>query len=165
MISKQAPEEFKAQLEELRAEGRVMGDFTELKLVVGNRHESVKAKQNRAYNSHRWTMFVKFADKKISANHFIEKVRFGLHPSFGADYMDIKANPDGKFEFGCTGWGTFNVPVTIHFRRECGMPPEQRKMELDHNLSFEGAGKWRTIPILIKKTAAKKMGIKTGAKK
>jgi len=104
-------------------------------------------------------MFVKFADKKISANSMIDKVRFGLHPSFGVDYMDIKANPNDTFEMGFNGWGVFNIPITIHFKRDSGLPPEQRRMELEHCLSFEGNGKWRTINLSIKKTVAKKLGI------
>ena len=63
-------------------------------------------------------MFVKFSNKKVSANRLIEKVRFGLHPTFGMDYMDVKANPSGKFEMAFTGWGTFDIPTTVYFKRE-----------------------------------------------
>ena len=79
-----------------------------------------------AGNKHEWTMFVKFFNKKIKANTLIEKVRFGLHPSFGVDYMDQKAGPSGLFEMTFTGWGTFNIPVTIYFKRALNLPPEQR---------------------------------------
>ena len=51
----------------------------------------------------------------------IEKVRFGLDPSFGVDYMDVKSNADGKFEITFNGFGTFTVPITIFFRRETGL--------------------------------------------
>ena len=74
-------------------------------------------------NNHRWTAFVKFADPKVNqyAMKLIEKVRFGLDPSFGVDYMDVKSNADGKFEITFNGFGTFTVPITIFFRRETGL--------------------------------------------
>ena len=106
-------------------------------------------------------MFVKFTNKAIDANRLIEKVRFGLHPTFGMDYMDIKANPSGKFEMAFTGWGTFDIPVTINFRRELCLPPEKRNLHLDHYLSFDGNGKWRTVNFPLKKTVAIKLGIPT----
>ena len=71
-------------------------------------------------------MFVKFVNKDIKANRMIEKVRFGLHETFGMDYMDIKATADDKFEMQFTGWGTFTIPITIHFRRELCLEPAQR---------------------------------------
>ena len=91
----------------------------------------------------------------------IEKVRFGLHETFGVEYMDIKANPSGKFEMAFTGWGTFDIPITIHFKRELCLEPENRRMELDHELSFEGNGKWRSVNMPLKKTVAIKLGIPT----
>ena len=51
----------------------------------------------------------------------IEKVRFGLHESFGMDHIDVKSNAEGKFEFACNGFGTFEIPMTIYFKRETGM--------------------------------------------
>ena len=66
----------------------------------------------------------------------IEKVRFGLHETFGMEYMDVKANPSGKFEMAFTGWGTFEIPVTIHFKRELCLEQANRKIELNHELSF-----------------------------
>ena len=74
-------------------------------------------------NNHRWTAFVKFDDPQVNqfATKLIEKVRFGLHESFGMDHIDVKSNPDGKFEFACNGFGTFDIPMTIYFRRETGM--------------------------------------------
>ena len=104
-------------------------------------------------------MFVKFSDKHINANKLIEKVRFGLHPTFGMDHMDVKANPSGKFEMGFKGWGTFDIPVTIHFRRELQLEADKRQLKLDHYLSFDGNGKWRTVVLPIKKAAALKLEI------
>ena len=56
------------------------------------------------------------------------------------------------------GWGTFSIPVTIHFRRATGLNP--RTMELEHMLCFDGNGKWKTIAITLPKSHAKKLGIK-----
>ena len=124
--------------------------------MFGNRHREIK--NPKGGNKHEWTIFVKFQDKKINPAELIEKVRFGLHPTFGAEYMDIKA-PDHKdsYEWSCVGWGTFGIPITIHFRRAVGLNP--RTLELDHNLSFDGPGKWKTISMNIKKSQAKKLGI------
>ena len=106
-------------------------------------------------------MFVKFAQRNIEANRMIEKVRFGLHETFGMEYMDIKANPSKKFEMGFKGWGVFEIPITIYFRRELCLPPEQRSFKLSHYLSFDGNGKWRSVNIPLKKTVAIKLGIPT----
>ena len=66
---------------------------------------------------------MKFDDPQVNkfATKLIEKVRFGLHPSFGMDYMDVKSNAEGKFEISFNGFGTFEVPMTIYFKRETGM--------------------------------------------
>ena len=104
-------------------------------------------------------MFFKLADKGPSATSLIEKVRFGLHPSFGVDYQDIKTTNE-KDEYAMTfkGWGCFNIPITIYFRRTTGLNP--RTMSFDHMLNFDGAGKWKTISIMIPKANAKKLGFK-----
>ena len=106
-------------------------------------------------------MFVKFANKNIDPKRLIEKVRFGLHPTFGMDYMDIKAGQvkNGGFEMAFTGWGTFDIPVTIFFKRELCLPPEQRKLELNHYLCFDGNGKWKNVVMPLKKTIAIRLGI------
>ena len=126
-IKKMAPEGYQDQLKHLRAQNAFSGDFVDVRIVFGNRHEIVPARGN-SENTHKWTMFVKIGNKGINANSLIEKVRFGLHPTFGMDYMDIKAGPSQKFEMGFTGWGTFGIPVTIHFKRELCLEPEKRQM-------------------------------------
>ena len=52
-------------------------------------------------------MFVKFEDSNFDANMLIEKVRFGLHPTFGMEYRDIHTSPNRSFEMKYIGWGTF----------------------------------------------------------
>ena len=122
-MKKLVPEAFKTQLASLRAENNYSGDFIDLKLIYGNKHEIVPAKAN-SQNTHRWTMFVKFSNKNIAETRLIEKVRYGLHPTFGMDYMDVKAGASKNYEMAFTGWGTFWIPITIHFRRDLCLPPE-----------------------------------------
>jgi len=47
----------------------------------------------------------------------ISKVRFGLHPSFGVDYRDIKPQAEKRFEITHKGYGEFEIPVTIYGKR------------------------------------------------
>lgn len=75
-------------------------------------------------------MLVKLSTKKgnkpLSANKFFEKVRFGLHETFGAPYMDVRADNQGKFEMTFKGWGTFDIPITLFWKRQVGLEREQR---------------------------------------
>ena len=139
---------------ELRARQLIAENQFPLRIQFGNRHEIVKnnKKGSAVQNNHRWTAFIKFTDPKVNqfSLRLIEKVRFGLHPSFGVDHMDVKANAEGKFEIAFNGFGTFTVPITIFFRREVGLP-YPRQVKLDHYLSFEGKGGWKTVQIDIEK--------------
>ena len=99
-------------------------------------------------------MFVKLDHKNVNINNIIAKIRFGLHPSFGVDHVDVKANPEHKFEMTFNGYGTFMIPAKIHFKRETGLAMERRIIDLEHGLSFEGKGKWRTVTIPIPKASA-----------
>ena len=93
-------------------------------------------------------MFVKLADSKQSVSKYVEKVRYGLHPSFGADYIDVKHsanNPD--FEFTAKGYAEFIVPITLSLRRGCA----PRKLELIHYLNFDQARTSKNATIAINK--------------
>ena len=142
------------------------GNTIDLKMVYGNRHREVpnpKASKRTAgaMNKHEWVMFVKFEDKNIKASTLIEKIRFGLHESFGKDHRDIKPSPDGKFEMKYTGWGIFDIPITIYWKHGTGMNP--RESNYEHCLCFDGAGEWKTTTISLPKTNAQNLGIKIPA--
>ena len=155
-LRKEDPVAYEAMRKELRAQNALAADQYDLKLVFGNRHREIA--NPKGSNKHEWSIFVKFQDKKINPGELIEKVRFGLHPTFGAPHMDVKA-PDhkGNYEMTFVGWGTFTIPITIDFKRATGLNP--RKLELEHYLSFDGVGKWKTIAITINKVQARKLGI------
>ena len=67
-------------------------------------------------------------------------MRFGLHPTFGVEYKEIKAYEGKNLELSYIGWGTFDVPITIYWKKNIGM---EESLTIDHYLSFDGEGKWR----------------------
>ena len=52
------------------------------------------------------------------------------------------------------------MPITIFLTARTGLPEAKRKIDLAHQVSFEGKGKWKTINIAIDKDAAARLGIK-----
>ncbi len=80
-------------------------------------------------------MFVRTKDPKLegSAIKYIEKVRYGLHPTFGAEYQDVRASEQNKnFEMTFIGWGTFEIPVTIFLRKGF----HEKQITVSHYLNF-----------------------------
>ena len=86
-----------------------------VRITYGNRHEIVQSKNPN--NCHKWTMFVRLEGNQAAANGLIEKVRYGLNPTFGIDHREIKAGPDGKFEITFTSSNPFSIPITITYKR------------------------------------------------
>ena len=108
---------------------QLAGDLESIIITYGNKHEICPASGSHE-NTHKWTMFVKLTTKKdnktLPANKFFEKVRFGLHETFGATYMDVRGDSQGKFEMSFKGWGTFEIPTTIYWKRQVGLEREAR---------------------------------------
>ena len=100
----------------------------------GNRHRVLQESRSKRYdNTHEWTIFVKFKDKKLIQTSLIDKVRFHLHPSFGFEHVDVRTpNSTGYYEKTFTGYGTFNIPILIFFRRDIFGIKEERQMKLFH---------------------------------
>merc|ERR1719230_722493 len=70
----------------------------------------------------------------------IDKVVYKLHPTFKASA--VTAHPP-KFTHTCTGWGTFDVGCTIHWKNRLGIQPTV----VSHSLVFAPGGA-RTATIL-----------------
>nr|CAB3263868.1 protein AF-9-like [Phallusia mammillata] len=65
-------------------------------------------------HTHDWMVFVKGADG-IDIEHFVEKVVFWLHESYGQPKHVIKAPP---YEVKETGYAGFNMLIDIHFKNK-----------------------------------------------
>ena len=125
---------------------------------MGNKHELVKvpkkSRDGQYENKHRWTAFVKIEDKEQNSeiHKLISKVRFGLHPSFGVDYKEVKAESGKHFELTYNGYGTFDIPITIFWYSMTGI---KQNLEIDHQLCFEGGGSWKKIKVEFNKSKLK----------
>ena len=110
---------------------------------------------------HKWTIFVKFANENLNVAKLITKVRFGLDDSYITNYVDIKQpKENGSYEKSFAGWDTWTVPITINFKGEgIGRDEVTRVLELQHELSFEGEGKWQSTTLQLKKSVAKKLNL------
>ena len=51
-------------------------------------------------------------------------------------------------------WGTFEIPMTVYWKRESGI---KGTTQLDHELSFDGAGEKKSIKIAFKKDIYQKL--------
>ena len=81
-----------------------------IQIEFGNRHELVEDPQpvlqsEEISNQHSWTVFLKTADEGLSEK-IIEKVVFGLHPTFYPPLISVKDTP---FELTRIGWGIFEI--------------------------------------------------------
>ena len=72
----------------------------------------------------------------------IEKVEFELHETFRNPYRERVRPP---FEISTNGWGTFEIPIKIVWKKKLNLPPTY----LEHMLSFSGSGKSKEYVIRI----------------
>ena len=58
----------------------------------------------------------------------------------------MKAEAGNHCSITYVGWGYFEVPMTIYFRKGTGI---KEPVTINHMLSFDGNGKWRDVTIKI----------------
>lgn len=69
--------------------------------------------------SHKWTTYVRSANNE-DLSVLIKKVVFQLHPSFANPTRSIEVAP---FELSETGWGEFEIGITIYFHPDVSEKP------------------------------------------
>ena len=91
-------------------------------------------------------MFVKtLGDFANQEKHLIEKVIFLLHPTYKRPLLTLTKAP---FQATRKAYGSFDIAVTIHFKRWLKMEP----MNLEHMLVFEKEGSKSVFSIMVKKS-------------
>ena len=71
------------------------------------------------YHSHKWTVYLRGPEHE-DLSHVIQKVVFNLHPSFKEPVRVLEAPP---YEVTETGWGEFEIGITVHFVEDAGEKP------------------------------------------
>ena len=131
--------------------GMLNDDIFGVQFVVGNRHELVKnpAKSNSSANTnkHRWTVFFELAHPELKKLTYklVDKVEFMLHETFRPPKRTVKVDVNKPIEYSTIGWGTFDVPITVFWKKTTGLT----SATCEHELSFDGNGKWRTITLMM----------------
>lgn len=95
------------------------------------------------YNKHEWTFFVKFDDPN-QIDKFVEKIVVSLHPTFTDPVVTFTKQP---FKVTRRGWGVFDIPVKIFWKKWTGLEPSI----FSHFLSFEEDGKKSKFKVKIER--------------
>ena len=96
-------------------------------------------------NCHKWTTYVKLSEKclfdGIDISRLVKKVKFGLHPTFGFEVIEVYSKRGMRnFNFTLTreGHDVFPIKITIEWKKESGIFP--KKHMIDYMLNFDGEG-------------------------
>lgn len=87
-------------------------------LLIGNTRRRIEGSDNV-----RWKAFVKpvvGGDPDAPVDNIISSVQFDLHPTFSPSSIVINEPP---FEVTRTGWGTFDIDVTVQYSPTTSLPP------------------------------------------
>ena len=79
-------------------------------------------------DQYQWTIWLAVPKKVLSD---VEYVRYTLHETF-SEPVQIVRNREDKFSLTRQGWGTFDIPVEVHFR-------DGSAALLSYDLTFKGA--------------------------
>ena len=111
------------------------------------------------YAEHHWTAYVEvsYKGRKLNANKFISKARFGLNATFAERRVDVRADEDGKYELERSSISSFNMPITIWLRKATGIPVAgDRRFKFKHKLCLKRDGSESTATIVVDKQLTKK---------
>ena len=141
------PDEFAEvtkKMEELKIED---AKRLKIKILYGNKHRLVpnpaKSRSDSAEtNKHEWIAFVTINHEGLKAEDLIESVTFELHETFRNPIRKVSKPP---FQLKTKGWGTFEIPITIKWKKAVSPAPTT----LSHYLSFDGEGAWKTYTIRV----------------
>lgn len=85
-------------------------------------------KKASEYQSHRWTVYVRGATNE-DLSVMVKRVVFQLHSSFNNPMRVVESPP---FELSESGWGEFEIAITLHFHSDVSDKP----LHLYHHLKL-----------------------------
>jgi len=81
--------------------------------------ELTELRNDDCRSTHKWTTYVRSANNE-DLSVLIKRVVFQLHPSFEKPTRTVEAAP---FELSESGWGEFEIGITIYFHPDVGEKP------------------------------------------
>merc|ERR1712139_324143 len=111
---------FQKRYDELDKNGNLFKDQIKIQFEVGNRvKKSDVKKNNRTYYD--WECFVRIKNhNEYDIASIMEKATFELHETFRNPVRDVKKAKNNEFCLGTSGWGTFDIPITLNFKKFTG---------------------------------------------
>ncbi|GKA49554.1 transcription initiation factor TFIID subunit 14b-like protein [Tanacetum coccineum] len=85
-------------------------------------------KKASEYQSHRWTVYVRGSTNE-DLSVMVKRVVFQLHSSFNNPMRVVESPP---FELSESGWGEFEIAITLHFHSDVSDKP----LHLYHHLKL-----------------------------
>ena len=127
-----------ANKSELRQMKSLESQVHRIRIKYGNTHRKTsnpeKWRLTGYLKKHKWSAYIRSLDQKYPDKTCIDNVIFKLDKkSFGKEQVVVNRPP---FKFTSTGWGTFEIPMIINWKRWMKKQPTI----LRHPLSFEKKG-------------------------
>ncbi|CAD8060767.1 unnamed protein product [Paramecium primaurelia] len=139
-IKESNPEQYAQRQQQIIQQQMMLPNQIKVNVVYGNLYKRIDNQEKK--NVNQWTLIVKMeynkdsdraALKNFDINDMIESVTYYLHETFHPNKVTVKQAP---FQLQRLGWGVFNIPILIKFKKEYNIP----NLEVDHYLSFQGNG-------------------------
>lgn len=123
--------------------------YVTMRVYIGNtsKHIPEALRPPGDMSTHKWMVYVRGPERDPDISHFVQKVRFFLHPSFKPnDVVDVTAPP---FRIVRKGWGEFPVRVQLFFTSKRTKPVDYiHQLKLDHkNLGLAVLGLERAVDV------------------
>ena len=141
-------------MELLKNQESLFADHMTLTFRIGNLHKEIPAAAG-SDNKHEWTCYFKLEDESLNKNLYkmVSKVQFELHETFRNPKRVVSSKEGAKFQLSMIGWGTFSIPVTVHWNPDLKMP--QQTLAVVHNLSFQRADTYKRVTVRFKTSKVK----------
>ena len=144
-VKESLPKTFEKRFSQLDNDGLLFADQIKVAFEVGNRCKPADMKGAKGKEFTAWTAFVRLKDPELGKlSNLISKVKFELHETYRDPIRFVKEEKNKEFALSTTAWGTFDVPMTIFWNPKTGI---KDPVTVDHYLSFDQPGKWKTIEI------------------
>ena len=152
-LRRQIPLNTKGNKTELKQMKSLNSQIQTIRFKYGNTHRKAtnpeKCRQTGYLKKHKWSAYVRSLDQNLTDRSCIDSVTFKLDKnSFGKEQIMVKRAP---FKFTSTGWGTFEIPMIIHWKAWMKKAPTV----IRHELSFEGKGKANFLSLQVDTKSAK----------